>query len=250
MAGLRTNRDFGIAKSLPFAVDAASYALSTASLLAMHTPFEEAHEPDDQPVSRRLTEGLRFLWGHPFLRTSTITFGLLNLFAPGLFFCVVVIAKRHGFSSAAAGGLIAVLGASVVVGSLLTGFVRRKLPPRAVVLLEVWCWTACGLFLVWPTPIVLVGTVMLPAMAFASTDSIVHTARLTLTPDRLVGRTVAAATMLGLAISPLGPLAAGILIDRSERMAVGMFAVTALVLAVIATRSTSLAVPPVPIVVG
>src|SRR5882724_591447 len=37
---------FGLARALPFLVDAASYAFSTLSLLAMRTPFQEEREPD------------------------------------------------------------------------------------------------------------------------------------------------------------------------------------------------------------
>src|SRR5919198_2714614 len=69
---------FGLARALPFAVDAASYACSTVSLLAMRTPFQQAHEPDRSPLRARLAEGLRFLWGHRFLRTCMLLFGLTN----------------------------------------------------------------------------------------------------------------------------------------------------------------------------
>src|SRR4029078_2394166 len=37
---------FGIGHAVPFAVDAATYAASTVSLLAMRTPFQETREHD------------------------------------------------------------------------------------------------------------------------------------------------------------------------------------------------------------
>src|SRR2546423_3431826 len=60
---------FGLARALPFLVDAASYAFSTLSLLAMRTPFQEEREPDRASLRSQLVEGFRFLWSRPFLRT-------------------------------------------------------------------------------------------------------------------------------------------------------------------------------------
>jgi MFS family permease len=53
---------FGVARALPFLVDAASYAFSTVSLLAMRGPFQEVREPDRSSLRSRLAEGFRFLW--------------------------------------------------------------------------------------------------------------------------------------------------------------------------------------------
>src|SRR6266699_1079169 len=61
---------FGLARVLPFLVDAVSYAFSTLSLVAIRTPFQEDREPDLSRLRSRLAEGFRFLWRQPFLRTS------------------------------------------------------------------------------------------------------------------------------------------------------------------------------------
>jgi predicted lipid-binding transport protein (Tim44 family) len=52
---------FGLGRALPFLVDAASYAFSIVSLLAMRTPFQEEREPDRASLRSRLAEGFRFL---------------------------------------------------------------------------------------------------------------------------------------------------------------------------------------------
>ena len=87
---------FGLARALPFLVDAVSYAFSTLSLLAMRTPFEEHRERDASSVRARLAEGFRFLWGHPFLRTCAFLYGLTNFIGPGLLLAVVVVGERPG----------------------------------------------------------------------------------------------------------------------------------------------------------
>src|SRR5438876_1749749 len=86
---------FGLARALPFLVDAVSYTFSTLSLLAMRTPFQEEREPDLSRLRSRLAEGFRFLWRQPFLRTCALLFGLANFIGPGLLLAVIVIGTRQ-----------------------------------------------------------------------------------------------------------------------------------------------------------
>ena len=53
---------FGLARSLPFLVDAISYAFSTGTLLAMRTPFQEERGLDDVLLSLIASKGIR---SHP-----------------------------------------------------------------------------------------------------------------------------------------------------------------------------------------
>ena len=59
---------FGVGRAVPFLADAASYAFSTLSLLAMRTPFQERRERADTHVFAEAVEGLRFVWKNAFLR--------------------------------------------------------------------------------------------------------------------------------------------------------------------------------------
>src|SRR6266542_2284309 len=79
---------FGLARALPFLVDALSYAFSTLSLLAMRTPFQEEREPHLSSLRSRLAEGFRFVWSRPFLRTCALLFGLANFIGPGVLLAV------------------------------------------------------------------------------------------------------------------------------------------------------------------
>src|SRR5438309_2452130 len=126
---------FGLGRALPFLADAGSYLASTVSLLAMRTPFQEQRQPDPAPLRRRITEGFRFLWGHPYLRTTALLLGVGNFIGPGVLLAIVVIGRRQGLSPGALGGLVAVFGASVLVGAVISPAIRRALAPRAVLLL-------------------------------------------------------------------------------------------------------------------
>jgi len=236
---------FGLARALPFLVDAVSYAFSTLSLLAMRTPFQEEREPHLASPRSRLAEGFRFVWSQPFLRTCALLFGLTNFIGPGVLFAVVVIAKEQGLSGGEVGALIAAFGACLLLGSLVSPLVRRLLPVRAVLLLELWTWLGCAVFLVWPNVYVLTAGILPTALAIPSTDSVVHGYRIAMTPDRLLGRAESVRSMISLLIAPLGPLIAGVLISTvSARAAIAVFAVVGVVLAVWGTLSPSIRMAP------
>jgi hypothetical protein len=236
---------FGIARALPFIVDAVSYAFSTLSLLAMRTPFQAERTRDRSPLRSQLAEGFQFVWHQPFMRTCALLFGLTNFIAPGIMLSVVVIGTRQGLSGGAVGVLVAAFGACLLLGSLLSPLVRRLLPPRAVLLLELWTWLGCGAFLLWPNAYVLVAGIIPTALVIPSTDSVVHGYRIAMTPDHLLGRAESVRTTISLLIAPLGPLLAGALLGAvSARATIAVFVASALVLALWGTLSPSIRQAP------
>jgi len=236
---------FGIARALPFLVHAVLYLFSAGALLAMRTPFQREREVDRARLRARVAEGFRFLWDNPFLRTVSLLFGLANFIGPGVLFAIVVIGEEQGLTSGRVGLLVAAFGACVLVGSFLSPLVRRRLPVRGVLLLELWTWVGCGLFVIWPNVYVLTASILPTALAIPSTDSVVHSYRFALTPDRLMGRVTSAWTTIGLAIAPLGPLVAGLLLEStSTRAAIAVFAAAGLALALWGTLSGSIRTAP------
>jgi Major Facilitator Superfamily len=236
---------FGLARALPFLVDTVSYAFSSLSLLAMRTPFREEREPVRTSLRSQLAEGFRFLWGHPFLRTCAFLYGLTNFLGPGILLAVVVVGDRQGLSGGEIGVLVSAFGACLLLGSFLSPLVRRLLPVRAVLLLELWTWLGCAVFLVWPSVYVLTASILPTALAIPSTDSVVTGYRIAITPDRLLGRVESVRTTIALLIAPLGPLAAGALLGAvSARATIAVFAAFGLVLAVWGTLSPSIRAAP------
>jgi hypothetical protein len=236
---------FGFGRALPFLVDAVSYACSTVSLLAMRTPFQERRELDRSKLRSQVAEGFRFLWAQPFLRTCALLFGLGNFIFPGVLVVIIVVGKRHGLSSGEIGGLTAVFGACLLIGSLISPIFRRAFSVRTILLIELWTWTASGLFLIWPSVFVLMAATLASALTIPSTDSVVHGFRTALTPDRLIGRVNGAATNISLLVSPLGPLLAGLLLSAvSARWTVAVFTACGFVLALWGTLSPSIREAP------
>ena len=236
---------FGFGRALPFLADAGSYAASTGSLLAMRTRFEEERERESAPMMHSLLEGIRFLWSSPFLRTIVGIFTLAQIVFPGVSLALVVIGKRQGLSGAEIGALVAVFGVFLLVGSVISPFVRTLLPSRALIVLEFWTWAGCALFLIWPSVYVLTASLIPTALAIPTTDSIVWPYQLSLTPDRLIGRTAAATNALTGGTAALGPLVAGFLLANvSARATIAVFAAFGVAMAVWGTLSPALRTAP------
>jgi hypothetical protein len=232
---------FGLGRALPFVADVVSYACSTLSLLAMRTPFQETRERDASSLRRRIAEGFRFLWSQPFLRTSALLFSLGNFIGPGLVLAVVVIGRRQGLSPAQIGALTASFGASLLVGSFLAPVMLRVFSARAVLLVELWTGLGCAAFVIWPSVYVLVAGMAPTILAIPASNSVVHGYRIAMTPDRILGRSESVRSTMSLAIAPLGPLVAGIMLGAtSARATVAVFAGAALVLAAWGTLSASI----------
>jgi len=231
---------FGIGRAVPFLADVVSYAFSTVPLLAMRTPFQEQREPANTHVFGEAAEGVRFVWANPFLRLTTLMLLLGNFSAGGVSLAVIVLAKQHGLSGAGVGSLVALVGAATLLGATASPLVRRVLSPRAILLSEFWASLALVSFLVRPSIYVLAAAFAFQAFFFANTDAAVRAYWYAVTPDRLIGRVPSAMGNVMVLVTPLGPLAAGFLIESaSPRAAIGLFLGVVLVAAVSGTLSRS-----------
>jgi MFS family permease len=229
---------FGVARSIPFVVDAISYAFSTVSLLSMRTRFQEERHPE---ARTDLREGLAFFWRIPFLRTTVAMIAVSNFAASGVPLALIVLAKRHGVSSTGVGALVALMGAATLLGSTLSPLLRRLFPMRAILLSEYWMAVVYAAFIVEPNVYVLAAALSLHAFTFPNTDSAVAAYSYTLIPDRLLGRAMSAANMLRVAAGPLGPLAAGLLLTHaSPRITILVLTAPVVVAAALGTLSPSL----------
>ena len=229
---------FGVARGLPFLADAVSYAFSTASLLLMRTRFQEEREPGARP---RFREGLAYFWRIPFLRTTIGMIAVSNLAASGAPIAVIVLAHRHGLSSAAIGGLVAIQGVALLAGAALSPLLRRIFPMRGILLSEFWAAVVFGAFLVFPNVYVLAGAAALHAFWFPNTDSAMTAYSYTLIPDRLLGRAMAASNTLRAVSAPIGPLLAGLLLAHtSPRDCVLVLAAPVVLAAIAGTLSSAI----------
>jgi predicted MFS family arabinose efflux permease len=234
---------FAAGRALPFLADAVSYAASTATLLAIRTPFQAAR---DEPGPAGVAEGLRWIWRHPFIRGSALLFAAGNPLYAGVLLLIVVLAKDHGASSAAVGAMLGIVAAGGLVGGLVAPGIVRRATPRAVLVGE----TAVVALLL---PLLLVahsapaiGLIVGGALLMTPvSNSIVVSYRVGLAPDALQGRVQAAATVLSFAGQWLGPLAVGVMYESAgETATIVALSAWALALALGAAAAPAFRHPP------
>ncbi|HLX20914.1 MAG TPA: MFS transporter [Gaiellaceae bacterium] len=236
---------FAVGRAFPFLADAISYAFSTAAALLMQTPFQEERTRERVTLRSEVSEGITFFFRIGFLRTTLSLVSLSNLTIAGMQLTVIVLAKRHGLSSAAIGGFVALIGATTLLGSMASPLLRRWLPMRTILLSEYWAALVYVLFLVWPNVYVLAGSLAAQAFWFPNTDAAVAAYQYALIPDRLLGRALAVSNTLRVAAAPLGPLAAGLLLGSvSPRLTVALLAGVTVVAAAVGTLSPSMRTAP------
>jgi MFS family permease len=233
---------FGLARSLPFLVDAISYAFSTGTLLAMRTPFQEDREERETAgLGTQIKEGLAWLWGHAFLRTCALLFIGGNFLFGALDLLLIVAAQRQGYSSAVIGALVAVTGAFSLLGSIAAPRFLRLLPMRAVLVLSAWLAVGLVAFVIEPNVFVLVaGTA--PLIFFNPTvNAMVIGYRVAIVPDRLQGRVNSVARSLALLAFPLGPVVAGLLLaSYSARTTAALVLAGFVILAIVTTANRAI----------
>ena len=232
---------FAVGRSIPFLADAVSYGVSFAALLAMRAPFQEERPRERVPIRTQLAEGLAFVWREPFIRITSFLYAIGNFTIPAFLFGRVVVARRHGLDGGRIGLLLGTFSAFVLIGSTVSPLVRRRLGPRGIILAELYTGLLVLLFVAWPSVYVLAAAILPQAIVLPITDSVVISYRIQITPDRLLGRVESVRATIARAASPLGPLAAGLLLSSvSARTTVSVLAAATLALAVWGTLSPAL----------
>jgi len=232
---------FGVARMLPFVVDAVAPAFSMLSLAAITTRFQEDREPDEAPLRAQLGEGLRWLWSHRFLRTGALLFTWQNLVFEGVLLTLVVESRRQGLTSAQIGGLVAAVGACSLAGSFAAPVLQRPLSVHRIIVISFWASIGLAAFLVDPSVYVLLAGAM-PMFALVPVQSsVVIGYRVAVVPDRLSGRVNGLARTIALCGAALGPLLAGFLLGSlSARQTMGVFVGLVVAMSTVATFSPSL----------
>jgi MFS family permease len=218
---------FGVARALPFLADAVSFLVVVASLGALRIPARQAPTVE-RPTSAtgirgllgEVRDGLQWLWREPFLRAGSALYATANVTIAAVELLGLLIARRHGASSAAIGGAFAIVGVGGLVGAAIANPLRRRVTARVAVLAEPWFYALLTpLLLVAHTPLTIglvIATMFLPLRL---STSVIVGRRLALTPDNLRSRVQASASFISSTLSWTGPLAIGILVQYASETA-------------------------------
>jgi MFS family permease len=207
---------FAISRALPFLADAVSYAFSATATLLTRARFQPDRPEARGSLVAEFTSGLRWLWRRPLLRTCSLLGAVSNPTYRALYLLLVVLAKRHGASSALVGVMFAMIAAGGLLGGLVAGSrFAAGLSVRAAVRLDTWtCALLMPLLLIAQGTLftaLLVALIEVPAPLF---NSAVEGLRGTLAPEHMQGRVHAAAGTLSQSLGWAGPLLIGIALEQ------------------------------------
>jgi len=238
---------FQVSPVLPFVADAASYGCSLLATLALRTPLPAAPSRGDRAsLLHDIGDGLKFVLGYRFLRSTLMNAAVLNFAFEGIFLCLIVKSVKEGSSGLATGSLIAFVGAGSLIGSLMAPLAQKRLSLRQVFVSVTWLCTATviAMSLTGSIPLLaaLIGT---SALLIPVLNVISSSAQTLVTPNALQGRMQSAISFTALCMTPLGSVIAGFLLARwTPAVAFLAFAAPILALAVANTRSDALHMVP------
>src|SRR4051812_6774797 len=116
--------------SLPIllAIDACSFVLSAGSLVLIRQSFNAAGPPREKTsIWQDMTEGLRYVLGHPVLRNISLMMALVNFVGSTVYAQLVLFAKERLLASDSQVGFLYSAGSlGVVLLSLAAGPLRKR----------------------------------------------------------------------------------------------------------------------------
>ncbi len=236
---------FSLARAVPFAGDAVSYLFSTTATLLTRRPFQNEREPGERTAPRDLLVGFGWLWRRPLFRAFQQMVAVGNVLYRGLYLAVVVLAKRHGASSAQVGAMFAVIALGGLAGGIAAPALVARAQPRRALLASAWISAlAMPVLLVAPGTFVTAVVVAVIELPSPLVNASLQGTRTLLVPDRLQGRVSGAGTTISQSLGWLGPPLVGLALQRASQTAciLGLCAV-ALAVAVWVSASRGLRAP-------
>ena len=218
---------FAIARLLPFAADAISYAFSAISLWFIRTPFQEDRSAPQKQLWHEIREGMHWLWEHPILRRMAGVVSSAALLQSGQILIVIVAAQRQHLPSALIGVIFTIGGIGSLLGSFVSGSINRRFAFGRIIGVSIGAWAigyagyALGAIVAFPTLfhlpsvlLVLGGTTAIISIALSIFNVASFSYRVSLIPDELQGRVNSVFRLIGWGTIPVGQVIVGALLQN------------------------------------
>jgi Major Facilitator Superfamily len=204
-----------------FLVDSASFVASAVSLGLVRTSFNPDEPPERKHILRDVSEGLRYVLGHPVLRNISLMMALINFVLATTFTQLVLFASVElDASDTQIAVLFASGAAGVVCLGLAAGPLRRRLSfsvaTLGALMLE---GVLCVVFAF--NNVYALGLVVWAAMSGLGLFFNINTTSLRqqIVPSHLLGRVVSIAGVMAWSAIPLGALLGGWAIEATDDVA-------------------------------
>lgn len=204
---------FGVAASLPFAVDAATFAAFAVAVLFLRAPLPAPARTDRRRLRTDVADGMRFLWSQRTARAMMIWGGILNFAMSYVLIAITLRLVRAGVHPAAIGAIDAIAAGAGIVGAAVASRHAQRLPTGATTMATGLVLAAVVVPMAWTTDVRVIGALLAAGTFLLPANNAGIGAYLSfVTPDHMQGRLNSAAGFLSEGLTPLAPVVAGVLL--------------------------------------
>ena len=205
---------FGVTHFLPFLGNALSYLVSFAGVALIRRPLQAERDARPPGHAAALAEGLRFVFGNPFLRAVLIIAAPLNFALNGAIFTIIVTLQDHGVEPGVIGLTETIVAVGGLAGAFAAPILQRWLPFAR--LIRVICWAAAGVLVAsaWLTASIAAAVpVALAVFLGPSCNAALFGYQAAITPDHLQGRVLSVIFLAAMSASAAAPLLSGVFVS-------------------------------------
>ncbi len=207
---------YAVARWMPFAVDAVTFAVSFFTLSRIRTDLSA--QPVEGPRGRLLTEiaeGLKFVAARPLFRVLLAWSSMANLTLNALFFTVFIRMLQDGYHPSQIGLVETAAGVAGILGALAAPTLIERVATGRLTVLIAWSMVFPIVPLIfWANPIVAGAALFAILLLNPAGNAGANSYRMAVTPARLQGRVSSASQFVSMSVMPIAPLFGGALLDR------------------------------------
>jgi MFS family permease len=204
---------FAVAASLPFAVDALSFAAFAVAVLFLRTSLPAPATAGRRRLRADVAEGMRFLWAQRAARAMMLWGGILNFSMSYVLISITLRLVRAGVHPAAIGAIDAIAAAAGIAGAVVASRYAQRLPTGVTTMVTGLVLAAVVVPMAWTTDVRVIGALLAAGTFLLPANNAGIGAYLSfVTPDEMQGRLNSAAGFVSDGVTPLAPVVAGALI--------------------------------------
>jgi MFS family permease len=239
---------YAVGRTVPFAVNAVSFAVSAASLRLMRARFQVDRQ-DVRTTSRLTTEireGLGWLWRQPVIRFLTLVSAADKVRYGAGYLLIITLARQVGASPLWIGIIFSGAAVGAMAGALVSDRATRRFPLGRIAVVMLWLEALMfPLYALAPNPLLLAAVAAAESLVAPIYAVAMTTHQLAITPDELRGRATSAVSTLTTGALSIGTLAGGALITTlGAKPLVWLCGAWLLILALITTANRAVRQAP------
>ncbi|MFG2819930.1 MFS transporter [Kitasatospora sp. NPDC048365] len=206
---------YALGRTVPFAVNAVSFAMSAASLGLMRSRFQADRKADrtDVRLTAEIRQGLGWLWRQPVIRFLTLVSAADKVRYGAGYLLIITLARQLDASPLWIGVVFSGAAVGAMAGALVSDRVTRRFPLGRIAVAMLWVEALMfPLYALAPTPLLLAAVAAAESLVAPVYTVAMTTHQLAITPDELRGRATSAVSTLTTGALSVGTLAGGALI--------------------------------------